>query len=69
MILAESILGYLGVGIAPPAPTWGRMLYEGQDYYLAGPWLVAAPATAIIAAVLGFHLLGEGLKDALGARD
>ena len=45
------------------------MLYEGQDYYLAGPWLVAAPATAIIAAVLGFHLLGEGLKDALGARD
>jgi peptide/nickel transport system permease protein len=69
MILAESILGYLGVGIAAPAPTWGRMLYEGQDYYLAGPWLVAAPALAIVAAVLGFHLLGEGLKDGLGARD
>ncbi len=69
MILAESVLGYLGVGIGPPAPTWGRMLYEGQDYYLAGPWLVAAPAAAIVIAVLGFHLLGEGLRNALDARD
>jgi ABC-type dipeptide/oligopeptide/nickel transport system permease subunit len=69
MILAESALGYLGVGVAPPAPTWGRMLFEGQDYYLAAPWLVAAPATAIVVAVVGFHLLGEGLRDALDTRD
>jgi ABC-type dipeptide/oligopeptide/nickel transport system permease subunit len=69
MILAESALGYLGVGVAPPAPTWGRMLFEGQDYYLAAPWLVAAPACAIVLAVVGFHLLGEGLRDALDARD
>ncbi len=65
MILAESALAYLGVGIAPPAPTWGRMVFEGQDYLTVAPWLVAAPAAAIVTAVLGFHLLGEGLRDAL----
>jgi ABC-type dipeptide/oligopeptide/nickel transport system permease subunit len=69
MILAESVLGYLGVGIAPPQPTWGRMILEGQDYLLAGPWLVLAPAGAIVTAVVGFHLLGEGLRDALDPRD
>ncbi len=65
MVLAESVLGYLGVGIAPPQPTWGRMVMEGQDLLLAGPWMVVAPAAAIVAAVVGFNLLGEGLRDAL----
>ncbi len=65
MILAESVLGYLGVGIAPPEPTWGRMILEGQDYLLGAPWLVLAPAGTIVLAVVGFHLLGEGLRDAL----
>ena len=65
MIVAESVLGYLGVGISLPTATWGRMLFEGQDYYLAAPWLVLAPASAIFLAVLGFNLLGEGLRDAL----
>jgi ABC-type dipeptide/oligopeptide/nickel transport system permease subunit len=68
MILAESVLGYLGVGVAPPTPTLGRMLLEGQDYYLAGPWLVIAPGAALVLAVLGLHLLGEGLRDGLDAR-
>jgi ABC-type dipeptide/oligopeptide/nickel transport system permease subunit len=68
MILAESVLGYLGVGIAPPQPTWGRMIQEGQDLLGAGPWMVFAPATAIVVAVVGFHLLGEGLRDALDPR-
>jgi ABC-type dipeptide/oligopeptide/nickel transport system permease subunit len=65
MIVADSVISYLGVGISPPTPTWGRMLYEGQDYYAAAPWLVAAPATAILLAVYGFNMLGEGLRDAL----
>ncbi len=64
MILAESVLSYLGVGVPPPTPTWGHMLFEGQDYYQAAPWLVLAPAVAILLAVLGFNLLGEGLRDA-----
>jgi ABC-type dipeptide/oligopeptide/nickel transport system permease subunit len=65
MIVADSVLSYLGVGIAPPTPTWGRMVFEGQDYYLAAPWIVAAPAAAILLAVWGFNMLGEGLRDAL----
>lgn len=69
MILAESVLSYLGVGISPPAPTWGRMLFEGQDFYQAAPWLLAAPAIAILLAVLGFNLLGEGLRDALDPKE
>jgi ABC-type dipeptide/oligopeptide/nickel transport system permease subunit len=69
MILAESVLSYLGVGISPPTPTWGHMLFEGQDYYAAAPWLVVAPGVAILIAVFGFNLLGEGLRDALDPRD
>ena len=65
MIVADSVLSYLGVGMAPPTPTWGRMLSEGQDYYASAPWLVVAPGAAIVLAVWGFNLLGEGLRDAL----
>ena len=69
MIVAESVLSYLGVGIAPPTPTWGRMLYEGQDNYTAAPWLLAAPALAILLSVLGFNLVGDGLRDALDPKE
>ncbi len=65
MILAESVLSYLGVGLSPPTPTWGAMLYEGQDSYTLAPWLLACPAAAIVATVLGFNLFGEGLRDVL----
>ncbi|MBX3220193.1 MAG: ABC transporter permease [Labilithrix sp.] len=68
MILAESVLSYLGAGIAPPAPTWGHMLFEGQDYLGAAPWITIAPGVAILLSVLGFNLLGEGLRDALDPR-
>ena len=68
MILAESILSYLGAGIAPPAPTWGRMLFEGQDYLAPAPWISGAPCLGIVCAVLGWNLLGEGLRDALDPR-
>jgi len=68
MILAESVLSYLGAGMAPPTPTWGHMLFEGQDYLGAAPWITAAPGAAILVSVLGFNLLGEGLRDALDPR-
>jgi peptide/nickel transport system permease protein len=69
MIVVDSVLSYLGAGIAPPTPTWGRMLFEGQDYVVAAPWLVAAPGAAILLAVWGFNMLGEGLRDALDPHD
>jgi peptide/nickel transport system permease protein len=68
MILAESVLSFLGGGIAPPTPTWGRMLFEGIDYFSTSPWISLAPGLAIMASVLGFNLLGEGLRDALDPR-
>jgi ABC-type dipeptide/oligopeptide/nickel transport system permease subunit len=68
MILAESVLSYLGAGIAPPTPTWGHMLFEGQDYLTAAPWISICPGAAILVCVLGFNLLGEGLRDALDPR-
>jgi ABC-type dipeptide/oligopeptide/nickel transport system permease subunit len=69
MIVADSVLSYLGVGISPPTPTWGRMLFEGQEDYRVAPWLVAVPGVAIVLAVWGFNMLGEGLRDALDPRD
>lgn len=65
MIIAESVLSYLQVGLPPPTATWGRMLQEGQRFYTVAPRLVVAPGLLIFAAVLGFNLLGEGLRDAL----
>ncbi|MCE9577801.1 MAG: ABC transporter permease [Deltaproteobacteria bacterium] len=69
MILAESVLSYVGLGPPPPAATWGRMLYEGQAYYRTAPWLIIAPGVAILLTVVGFNLLGEGLRDALDPKD
>jgi len=65
MIIAESVLSYLQVGLPPPTATWGRMLLEGQRFYTVAPRLVLAPGIMIFLAVLGFNLLGEGLRDAL----
>ena len=69
MIVAESVLSFLGAGISPPTPTWGHMLYEGQAFYASAPWLLIAPGAAILLAVLGFNLLGEGLRDALDPKE
>jgi ABC-type dipeptide/oligopeptide/nickel transport system permease subunit len=67
-LLAESVLSFLGLGPPPPAPTWGRMLYEGRVYYRTAPWLSIAPGIAIVTAVVAFNLLGEGLRDLVGVR-
>ncbi|MBC7973885.1 MAG: ABC transporter permease [Myxococcales bacterium] len=68
-LLAESVLSYLGLGPPPPAPTWGRMLFEGRAYYRTSPHLVVVPGVAILLAVVSFHLIGEGLRDAFDARE
>ncbi|MCA9633727.1 MAG: ABC transporter permease [Myxococcales bacterium] len=65
MIIAESVLSYLQVGLQPPTATWGRMLQEGQTAIAERPLLVIAPGGMILLSVLGFNLLGEGLRDAL----
>lgn len=68
MILAESVLTYLGVGVAPPTASWGSMLHESEPLTRSVPRLTAAPGLAILATVCGFNLLGEGLRDALDPR-
>jgi peptide/nickel transport system permease protein len=69
MILAEAVLSYLQLGLPPPTPSWGRMLYEGQAAFLLTPRLVLAPGLLIVLSVLGFNLLGEGLRDALDPQE
>ena len=68
MILAEAVLSYLQVGVQPPTATWGRMLYEGQYAVTLRPRLVIAPGVCILLSVLGFNLLGDGLRDLLDPR-
>ncbi|RDJ20841.1 ABC transporter permease [Bosea caraganae] len=67
-ILAEAGLSYLGLGTQPPNPSWGRMLNEAQTFMAAQPWLAIFPGAAIALAVLGFNLLGDGLRDAIDPR-
>jgi peptide/nickel transport system permease protein len=67
-ILAEAALSYLGLGTQPPTASWGRMLREAQSYQELSPWPVVWPGVAIGLAVLGFNLLGDGLRDWLDPR-
>ncbi len=65
-ILAEASLSFLGFGVPPPAPSWGRMLSgDGMNYMLKGPWLAIFPGLAISAGVFGFNMLGDALRDLL----
>jgi peptide/nickel transport system permease protein len=68
-LLSEAVLSYVGLGPPPPAASWGRMIYEGRAYYRIAPHLVLAPGLAIVLAVVGFNLLGDGLRDALDVRE
>lgn len=65
MIIVESAMSFLGLGVQPPQASWGSMLYEGRELITHAPHLVIAPAAMIVIAVFGFNLLGEGLRDAL----
>lgn len=67
-ILAEAGLGYLGLSVPPPAPTWGRMLADAQSFLALSPRLAILPGLAIAVTVLGLNLLGDGLRDRLDPR-
>jgi peptide/nickel transport system permease protein len=69
MIIAESVLSYLQIALPPPQATWGRMLFEGQRHYTLTPQLAIFPGMMIFLAVLGFNLVGEGLRDALDPQE
>lgn len=61
-ILAEASMSFLGFGIQPPRPSWGRMLLEAQTFLFNAPWAALAPGVMIMVTVLGFNFLGEGLR-------
>jgi peptide/nickel transport system permease protein len=65
MVLLESGLSFLGMGVQPPQPSWGAMLAEGRDYLSNAWWLATVPGVAISLVVLGANLLGDGLRDLL----
>ncbi len=68
-ILTEAGLSFLGLGMAPPAPTWGRMLADAQTFLSLAPWLAILPGLAIALTVFGFNMLGDGLRDLLDPRE
>jgi peptide/nickel transport system permease protein len=68
IIVAEAALSFLGLGVVPPAPSWGNMLDAGRAFLLVAPHLTTAPGVAIGVSVLGFNLLGDGLAQAVGLR-
>ncbi|NOY92166.1 MAG: ABC transporter permease [Deltaproteobacteria bacterium] len=69
MIIVESAMSYLGLGVQPPRASWGSMLREGQEMMAHAPRLMLYPAAFIVMAVFGFNLLGEGLRDAFDPKD
>ena len=68
-IIAEASLSFLGLGQQPPAPSWGSMLNTAKNFLEQAPWMSISPGAAIFAAVLGFNLLGDGLRDALDPKE
>ncbi len=67
-ILAEAALSFLGLGVQPPEASWGSMLNFGMQFLRDAPWLTIFPGIAIFLTVLGFNLLGDGLRDAMDPR-
>jgi peptide/nickel transport system permease protein len=67
-IIVEAALSFLGIGVQPPTPAWGKMLADSLEYIDTAPWLMLFPGLAILITVLGFVLLGDGLRDAFDPR-
>jgi peptide/nickel transport system permease protein len=68
IILLESYLSFLGLGVQPPTPSWGGMVYEGREVLLSAWWVSAFPGLAIVAAVVSCNLVGDGLRDAMDVK-
>ena len=66
-ILLEAALSLLGLGVPPPLPSWGLMIAEGKDYMFFSPWVIMIPGVALAVLVLGINLVGDGLRNLLGA--
>ncbi len=64
-VLLEATLSFLGVGVQPPTPSWGNIIFENQTYFQAAPWLVFIPGAAILILALAFNLVGDALRDVL----
>ncbi len=63
IILVEAALSFLGLGVPPPTPSWGMMVYEGREVLLDAWWVSTLPGLAIVVTVVGYNLLGDGLRD------
>ena len=68
-ILIEAALSFLGLGVPPPLPSWGLMISEGKEYMFFDPWVIYIPGATLFVLVMGINLLGDGLRDLLGASD
>ena len=64
-VLLEATLSFLGIGVRPPTPSWGGIIFESQSYFLSAPWLVFFPGVAIMLLALSFNLVGDALRDVL----
>ena len=67
-VLSEAVLSFLGLGAAPPAPTWGNIIAEGRQYMREAAWITLIPGLALAVTVVGLNLLGDGLRDVLDPR-
>jgi peptide/nickel transport system permease protein len=64
-VLLEATLSFRGIGVQPPVPSWGNIIFENQTYFQSAPWLVIFPGVAILLLALAFNLLGDALRDVL----
>jgi len=64
-VLLEATLSFLGIGVQPPQPSWGNIIFESQSYFQAAPWLVFFPGAIILLTALSFNLVGDALRDTL----
>jgi peptide/nickel transport system permease protein len=65
IIITEASLSFIGLGVQPPTPSWGRMVREGVEFLTHAPWVGLYTGLAIFVTVIGFNLLGDGLRDIL----